>query len=189
MSPPRINLGRVPIGIVPITSAQQSSNKFAPHLPLTRPVFSPCCYRSLGFPCYLGIIGRVSAILSRAFTAPTPPYRGHPIKIWGYTADTHLAAPLCAITGKLALHPDAPIPRWREAHQGPTFFCFVMGAHSPLFLRILCGNFLTSDPRFENPGSMYTGDFNNVFEARTCHVRILSLPLLSPIFFQRLIWQ
>lgn len=67
-------------------SAQQSSNKFAPHLPLTRPVFSPCCYRSLGFPCYLGIIGRVTAILSRAFTAPTPPYRGHPIKIWGYTA-------------------------------------------------------------------------------------------------------
>lgn len=37
-------------------------------------------YRSFGFPCYLGI-ARVNAILSLSWQFPSPPYRGHPIKI------------------------------------------------------------------------------------------------------------
>lgn len=56
-----------------------------------------------------------------------------------------------------------PMHRFPE-RQKPTkrrFFCFVMGAHSPLFLAIPCVGIFWR--RFENPGSIY-GRFLIIFD-------------------------
>lgn len=74
-----------------------------------------------------------------------------------------------------------PMHRFPE-RQKPTkrrFFCFVMGAHSPLFLAIPCVGIFWR--RFENPGSIY-GRFLIIFD-RSLHMANTDLILLSPHYF------
>lgn len=118
--------------------------------------------------------------------SPVPPYRGHPIKIWGYTADTHLAAYpiLRAITRKLALHPNAPIPRAAEAHEEEVLLFRDGGPFTAISRYTLCGNFLTS---LRKSGLDIREIFNNIrsFVANIWQIRTRSSfrPIISPTLF------
>lgn len=74
-----------------------------------------------------------------------------------------------------------PMHRFPE-RQKPTkrrFFCFVMGAHSPLFLAIPCVGIFWR--RFENPGSIY-GRFLIIFDRCKHMANTDSILDFAPLF-------
>ena len=97
------------------TKQQQVCSTSLPFLS-TRPVFG-VIDRSDSH-AILASLGSMLFSLSVLWQFPSPPYRGHPIKIWGYTRPIRiwLRIHYAQLPRKLALHPNAPIPRAGEAH-------------------------------------------------------------------------